>query len=235
MPIPPIPWWQRIFELHQWALDCVDWPAHIDRLNREYRLSGKTTLSPPLDGWPPAWFTGDIERLSPNDWVLVVSLNPALAESGHYAVDNPNLSPWRFWCDHNLHRENWNRRSRFFPRLVDLASHALGENVSGADAPTFATKRMLFLEFSPYASSSFLTLDWGIIQGIADGDIGFAINRQMRSIVFNHGKPRLILVNGRVAVHDINDYQRPNWREFEVRPSQESETAMTLWRGVVRV
>jgi hypothetical protein len=228
------PWWHRIRELHRWALEQVDWSAHIDRLNGQYGLSGETALSPPLAGWPPAWFTGDIECLEPNAWILVVSLNPALAEPGHYKDRDPLSDSWRFWCEHNLHREHWNKASRFFPRLVELASLALGESVAESEQGLFATERMLFLEFSPYASKGFLKMRWEKIQEIADGDPGFAINRQIRSIVFNHGQPKLILVNGGAAYRDVNDYQRPGWNEAEIRLAEGSNKAMRLWRGIVR-
>ena len=227
------PWWTRVKALHEWSLG-YDWATHIRELNATNGLTGDFALAPPIPSWPPAWFNGDIEHLQPNAWVLVVSLNPALAAPGHYDDTLASEDAWRFWLNHNLDPGHWNRRSGFFPRLVEVASAAFGAGSAMLDRPTFATQQMLFLEFCPYASKSFMSKPWEEIQAIADGDVGFAVNRQIRSIVFTHGCPKLILVNGRCAVHDVNDYQRPDWEDQPGRHPDAPGKTMTLRQGVVR-
>ena len=226
-------WWTRIKALDDWSVG-YDWTSHINELNAKHGLTGDAALAPPIPGWPPAWFNGDIEQLTPNNWVLVVSLNPALAAEGHYDGRRAPAAAWDFWREHNLDPGHWNARSGFFPRLVEVAATAFEMSSFELDRPSFATNRMLFLEFCPYASRSFMNGRWEDIQAIADSDVGFAINRQIRSIVFTHGQPKLILVNGRCAIYDVNDYQRPEWCEKPIDHPAAPGKTMNLWEGSVK-
>ena len=154
MGMPNDPWVRSIRELHDWSLG-FNWEVHLQTFNKRHCLGGDEALSTSFAGWPPAWFNGDIEGVAaiPNSWLLVVPLNPARADAGHYS-EGPKEHSWGFWRTHNRDAANWNAASRFFPRLVDLASLALGEPVEPDQRPAFATVLMLFLEFCPYASKT---------------------------------------------------------------------------------
>ena len=75
---------------------------------------------------------------------------------------------------------------------------------------------------------------WQKVQAIADGDPGFAINRQIRSLAVNFGRPKMIFINGLYAVYDVNDYQRPDWGEHLVTSVEAPGKKTKVWEGVVR-
>src|SRR5680860_1784215 len=152
-------WSERVRALHDWSLR-YDWETHLCDLNEKWGLEGDYRLSLPMKDWPPAWFNGDIASLEADNWILVVSLNPALAREGHYDLGKDKAEAWTFWSSHNLDEGNWNTNSGFFPRMTRLASAAFGTTLSFAERPTFATRNMLFLEFCPYASRSFTKKKW---------------------------------------------------------------------------
>src|SRR5690349_19510314 len=120
MPSDEKHWSARVNALHEWSMG-YDWSRHLLDLNERCHLSKAEELSLSLPGCPPAFFNGNIEALEPNRWVLVVSINPALAKKGHYPPVAKQDS-WGFWCEHNRRKENWNNDTGFFSRMVRLAA-----------------------------------------------------------------------------------------------------------------
>lgn len=203
-------WWRSVKALDDWA-HGYDWKKHLDGLNRKYILTGERELVLSVEGWPPAWFTGNIEALRPRQWMLVVSLNPARPSPDHYAGRTGDDS-WAFWCDHNRDSSFWNKKTKFFPQLAELARRALPPHLSTLDDETITSDYMLFLEFCPYASTEYPIPNWDKANGaksLADSDIGFAINRQIRHLAFHHGQPLVALVQGGHARSDVEDFQCP--------------------------
>ncbi len=203
-------WWRSVKALDTWS-HTYDWKTHLETVNQKFRLSGERELVLSVKGWPPAWFTGNIEALRPREWVLVVSLNPARPSPQHYAGRTGDDS-WAFWCEHNLDSSFWNKSTKFFPRLAELARRALPRYASTLDDESIASDHMLFLEFCPYASTKYPFEVWDRAYGaksLADSDIGFAINRQIRHLAFHHGQPLIALIQGGHARSDIEDFQCP--------------------------
>jgi hypothetical protein len=223
------PWWKPIKMLDAWAHE-IDWEAHISALNQSYGFKGKQELSTSIKGWPPAWFTGNMEALQPDKWVLVVSINPARPISSHYGNINKRNS-WHFWCEHNRDPRRWDKHHPFFPRLANLARNALPNEVAVLDDATITSDHMLFLEFCPYASVGEPFQSWagpGRAQEVANGDIGFAINRQIRHLAFLHGRPRIALVQGAYPAYDVKDFQCPSLSQQMLFIG---ETEMKVWQG----
>lgn len=204
------PWWYPIKSLDEWS-HKIDWEQHLIAINERFKLDECHQFKLSISGWPPAWFTGNIETLRPKEWILVVSLNPAMPSPSHYkGVDRENS--WRFWCEHNRDSSRWDNKTKFFPRLVNIARLALPQHIAELNDETIASDHMLFLEFCPYASASYPFKRWGGQGGalqLAHGDIGFALNRQIRHIAFLEGKPLLAIVQGEHARNDVRDLQCP--------------------------
>src|SRR4051794_34456594 len=76
-------WLSQIRAIHD-ASFTIDWQLHLDDLNARLRRSDQVELSTAVRGLPPPWFNGDVEAIKPNEWVLVISLNPAEAPKGYY-------------------------------------------------------------------------------------------------------------------------------------------------------
>lgn len=222
-------WWESVKALDDWA-HALDWPTHLEKLNELRGLGDDRRLKLSIEGWPPAWFTGNIEALRPRNWVLAVSLNPASPSPDHYG-DYESSNSWDFWRNHNRDSNHWNNRTKFFPRLAELARTALPAPASDFDNETIASDYMLFLEFCPYASQSYPFDKWdklGGAQGVADSDVGFAINRQIRQIAFLHGQPLLALVQGGHSRNDVKDFQSPYMTEKVIG---EGDEQLNVWTG----
>jgi hypothetical protein len=231
MAMDQVLWWEPIKELDLSARQ-IDWTSHLARLNERYDLPPETAFSCSIPDWPPAWFTGNIEALQPGRWVLVVSINPAAPAPNHYQ-DHLGSDPWTFWTEHNRDSSHWNRRTKFFPRLADLSRTALELDPEKYGDEDVASEYMLFLEFCPYASGQFRGWRWdgrGGVQELANGDIGFAINRQIRQIAFLHGQPKLALLQGAQAAFDVKDYQDPGMIQDYVS----NNPPYRIWKGEFR-
>lgn len=192
-------WIAKLHRLHTAAL-AIDWQSHLEDLNAQYGLVGAHALSTADDGVPPAWFNGDVEAISGERWILVVSLNPAKPPPGHYRGMLTPETSWDFWRTHNT--QWW--YTKFFRPLVRLAATALGEEVPDTGQPEriFATKRMVFVELCPYASEEF-ALDDEILTELGRVDVGFRFAQQVRYILLEEARPSLVLVNGLAAVADF--------------------------------
>lgn len=118
---------------------------------------------------------------------------------------------------------------RVSPRLARLAAACLGEELLDTDIKRFATKRMLFIEFCPYASPSFTRVPWLKVKQIAHDDVGFRCTRDIRQIIFTAGRPALVLANGKYAAYDVKDWQCPDAQEVEIARSEAPEVKMKVW------
>ena len=65
---------------------------------------------------------------------------------------------------------------------------------------------------------------------LANSDIGFAINRQIRQIAFLHGRPRIAFVQGTYAIFDVKDHQDPDLSSDGEGPAPK----YTIWKGEFR-
>lgn len=199
-------WYRPIRTLHDKTFQET-WVKWLEILNQQPAVtkSGVPFLLPHRD-LPPAWFNGDIEHLAPRQWVLVVSLNPHIDPADH-RLSSKSFSQnewWDYWRHFNQ-GDNW--KGSFFPRLVSLAASCLGAEVAPDETKRFATERMLFVEFCPYASEKFPRIPWRSWKTIATSDPGFGIARDIRHILFDYGQPALVLCNGQLATYDVKDQQ----------------------------
>ena len=196
-------WLQAIRELHELHFS-FDWYSHALALSHRYGLEGDDELKVNAPGLPPRWFSGDVEAIEPERWVLVVSLNPNYSKDGtdlqwfnQQAFDSEGW--WNHMRSHN--RDWW--YAPFFAPLVQVAVLALGEEeVQAGHRPEFATTRMVFLELCPYVSHRFW-LPWETIDELSRTDTGFEIAATLRKILIEQGSPALVLVNGRSAMWDF--------------------------------
>ncbi len=180
-----------------------DWDGHIRGLNDTYGFTGKSELAPTVTGVQPAWFNGDIDAIRSQEWLLVISLNPKRTKPGYYGNRLTRESYIDFWRRHNT--DCWSRN--FFPPLARIGSQILGEGFTRDEEhlKRVATERMIFVEICPYAS-----VQWDIksetFQFLVANDIGFRIKREVRNILMQHGQPLAILVNGKPAIDDMENY-----------------------------
>jgi hypothetical protein len=223
-------WKQRLRRIWDDA-DAVDWEAHLRDLNARYGLSGRHSLAVAAPGMPPVWWNGDLDRLEPGRWVLVVSLNPSLARAGRYdRYATPEQ--WReLWRTHLT--EHW--RPSFFRPRVRLAAAALGETVAREDESAFANGRMLFTELCPYASERFV-LDARTVARLVAEDRGFRTAAEVTRILLDEAAPALVLVNGKRAVEDFEVLHRDRLRWERRRYLSVDDPGKTLWHleGTIR-
>lgn len=229
---PSRAWIDDVRRIHDQQFD-VRWSYHVSRINSMLGLNGHGQLQLPHPVMPPPWFNGDIERLVPDNWVLVVSLNPHIdpTDTSLHGTSFSAQGWWDYWREFNRTSAHW--KGQFFPRLVKLAARCLDEDAP-ANMNEFAATRMLFIELCPYASPSFSGWSWSTVKRVAEQDVGFATARLIRQTVFEHGRPRLVLCNGRYAAWDVKDQQCPEMEQVEVRLSRGAGPAVRLWRGTFR-
>lgn len=200
-------WYQPIRDEFDRSFDDP-WDARLAQFNnRPYVKTMKTRFLLPRPGLPPAWFNGNIPALQAGEWVLVVSINPYIdpEELPLYHDDGSPEAWWNHWCTFNQHPANWGK-SHFFPEMVQLAAEACGEPLP-SDLHDFATNRMLFVEFCPYASQGFKGSDWLRWKEVAARDTGFDTARRIRQLLFDYGQPKLVLCNGKFPTYDVKDQQ----------------------------
>jgi len=222
-------WYAAIRQIHQRGFE-EDWQRHVDQLNTQFRLAGKSRLMLPHLTLPPPWFNGDIERLPPNRWVLVVSLNPHI-DPNDTSLDRYAFSPqawWDFWRGYNL-GDRW--KGAFFPRLTRLAAACLGESLPTKESiKRFASERILFVEFCPYASERFTIGNWSAAKYVADNDkLGFTAAREIRQAIFDRGQPALVLCNGKFATYDVKDHQCGHMERVRITALDDERLSMSIW------
>lgn len=230
-------WYGPIRRLHFGHFDDP-WNVRLEAVNRFVQPHMKRPLYLHGDRLAPPWFNGNIEALEPMKWVLVVSLNPHInpRDRRYHLRDFTAQEWWDHWRSFNRSPSNWS--GQFFPRLVNLAARSLGE-----EAPTlpeavhrFATERMLFIEFCPYASAGFAGMSWPRWQEVAREDIGFQLKRDVRQIAFDHGQPSLVLCNGQMAAYDVKTQQFDvdNMYDLELALPDHPERTMRVFSSVYR-
>jgi hypothetical protein len=99
------------------------------------------------------------------------------------------------------------------------------------DQHAFAAERMLFVEFNPYASERFAPKSWHTYKRMAGGDDGFAVCRQLRTLLMTMGRPRVVLGNGKFAAWDVKDNQCPTMREYWLASPGGEGHWMQTWIG----
>ncbi len=102
-------WVQEIDEL--WVKHFRDpWIERIREFNDILRLNEEAKFLLPNSRCSPAWINGDVHRMKPGEWVLVISLNPHVDAVNNKLEDLDIESgvQWRqFWKTFNLRREHW--------------------------------------------------------------------------------------------------------------------------------
>src|ERR1051326_7604936 len=101
-------------------------------------------------GLPPIWFQGNVERIEPGNWVLVMSLNHQRANRDEYTSVTADTS-WDMQCQH--HRDHW--YELFNGPLARVAAAALDTDPSLVDLRAYAGDHVILTELCPYASESF--------------------------------------------------------------------------------
>jgi hypothetical protein len=193
------PWWADLRKLHDQSFE-IDWAAHLRTLNSQPDIRGRIQFSTPgtTNKLPPSFFNGDVEVLKPREWILVISLNPAVDTERPKWYEKSNFDPdfyWHHWRTHN-------RRFfyvQFFRPLVKLAKFAFESEAAELDEKEFATTKMCFAEICPYAASQF-TLDGEVVRRLLAEDEGFRIASEFRRILLEKGQPRVVFLNGQRAM-----------------------------------
>lgn len=213
------------------------WPELLDQFNRRVQQIATAHFWLPNRFCSPAWINGNPRRMESDQWVLVVSLNPHIDTRDNKLeskVDYKSGEWQSFWESFNETREHW--KGQFFPRLGQLASTCLGLELDREQAKTFVYDRMLFVEFCPYASSGFPIIKWNDWKSLAEEDKGINISRQIRQLLFDSGKPALVLCNGQYAAYDVKDQQLDtntmNIRTIRYKSPSGRSQLTTLYSGM---
>ena len=147
------------------------------------------------------WFNGDIESVTPGQWVLAVSLN-------HQVDSDPSGASPLGGCGSSVSDVWWKSRrtmntdrwyGRFFSPLARVAAAATGQQLAKEKESEFATRRMIFVEICPYVSNRF-NLDWPVIKELLETDLGFRLASEINHLLIEKGEPALVLVNGNSAI-----------------------------------
>ncbi len=189
-----------------------DWLSRLNQFNNRPPVKkAGTTFSLPKDGHPPPWFNGDITALNPGEWVLVVMDNPDADMISTLDLDDDETPDawWNHWRTFNAEHADWTEKP-VYPWLVETAAATFGIAIDGnsVEGHQFATNRMLFVDFCPYASSKWPTIEWERdMKPIANRDPGISRARQIRQLIFDHGQPKCVLCFGRYATYDVKGEQ----------------------------
>ena len=196
----PSTWYQEIRAIHDRHFNDP-WQERANAINRRFNLPRPHMLLTHGPGVPMPWFNGDIERIEPGHWVLVISLNHQINPDKKEALDQYGFGMytpdtyWEHWRTFNT--EHW--YPDFFAPLVRIASGGLGETVPREQEFTFPTNRMLFSEICPYGSNKF-GMSRPMIEELQSSDMGFQLAAKINHVLITKGRPALVLVNGNPAV-----------------------------------
>lgn len=214
-----------------------DWKATADAINSQLGLRGDSALRPSIAGLPPIWFQGDVERIQPGEWVLVMSLNHQVASDDEYA----DVTRDTLWDLQRLHdRDHW--YEAFNGPLARVAATAMGMNPDDIDVAAYASEHVVFTELCPYASKSF-ALDANTIAHLVKIDPAFQTAAWVRRILLEHARPSLVLVNGSgglesfaVVYREQFEWQSPAREYLSVDDPQPGRLRRRLWHqeGVYR-
>ncbi len=130
-------WLAQLRNIHEESLDR-DWERLATAINEQLGLTGTAALRPSINGLPPIWFQGDVERIQPGKWVLVMSLNHQLPTAWEYATVTRE-SAWHMQCDH--HRDHWYKD--FFGPLTRVAAVAMGLTGDAVDFKSYASQHLV--------------------------------------------------------------------------------------------
>jgi hypothetical protein len=228
-------WVGEVWRMLEGILD-FRWDTHLDELNTRLGLGVDHRFSTNGPGEPPTFFNGDIDKLEPGRWVLVISLNPHQIKQTGTPSPNPRsfatlAEYWDFWRLYNT--ETW--CPSFYRPLTCVAAGAIGEDLPRDAEPAFATTRMFFHELCPYASPRF-GLQPQIVAELVENDYGFRIARKILDIAAGKGKPALILVNGNAAVASLaaSKGAQVRWSEMVYPSASKPEKRLHHWEGNYR-
>ena len=219
------PWISELRRIHDENF-TFDWDGHVRSVNERLQLSGRDQFGL-IPGLPPAWFVGDVAAVTPEHWVLVVSLNQARDSDGdswHLAQNYTRQTFWDHW--RWLHRDWW--EPKFYRRLLRLASAALGEDVHEEQEASFATTRMVFAELCPYPSESF-ALSASDLDELVRDDVGFRLAAEVQRVLINEGRPALVILNGTGTLRSFTELYGEDLELRERRYSSISRPEKTLW------
>jgi len=200
------------------------WAPRLARFSHELPTKAAATkFHLPHKDVPPAWFNGNLTAMKPGEWVLVVSNNP----------HGPGIGPTLPLADADASREGWWNhlhtvnpdganwgRPGVFPKVIDLAAAARGVDVSAGPGASddFAAERMLVIEFCPYASQTWPTIQWDpTMKQLAQETEGIRrYARRIRGLLFEYGQPKAVLCLGQEATWDVKDKQFGEDRMFRM-------------------
>ena len=220
-------WLDRLRQIFDESFQ-VDWESHLASLNERLGLRAESRFAVSIPGLPPFWFNGDVEGLADAPWTLVISLNHQV---GTYPHPPTAGNYWEFCRLHN--QNHW--YAGFFRPLVRLAATCLGETVAADEEPEFASRRMIFVEFCPYASRRF-NLATSRVEELVGSETGFQTAAQITAILIDGARPDLLLVNGASAVASFRALYRPRMAVWESRTYASATSGRKLWhcQGILR-
>jgi len=195
---PSSNWRAALRQLHDDAFE-FDWDDHLANLNGRLRLTGRAAFSTPAPGLPPSWFHGDIDALEPRQWILVMSLNPAMVPDDipwHESQEYTSESYWNHW---RLLYQRYPELG-YTRRFVDVARGLFQSEI--ADEAEFSARRLVFVELCPYSSQD-VRLSPAQVRQLVDSDPGFRLAAQVRNVLISEGQPAAILINGVPAVQSF--------------------------------
>jgi hypothetical protein len=212
------PWWQPLRYLNDRYFygqePGISWRSHLSQLNADYGLQEPHSLTTlPNPDLPPAWFIGDVTRVVPGSWILIISLNPDPDPNvDHYLTSawDP-ASFWHFQTTWFQQPKWWN--SAFHGPLARLAMTALTQT-DEMDEKSFAQTHLVFAELCPYASRGF-ALPWYKVIELCSDDIGCRVGEDIVDLMVRKGQPRAIFVNGNPSIWNFKAMHRRalTWRD----------------------
>jgi hypothetical protein len=223
------PWWRPLRELND-ALFAgpepgIGWQEHVKGLNATYGLDGLHKLSTfPRPELPPAWFIGDVTAVTPGEWVLVFSLNPAEDQDTDFYYGR-DWSPANFWEYQVSWLREWWNESYHGPlaRVAQLATDSVS-----TDERSFAGDHIIFAELCPYASKRF-AISQDSLLAMSRTDAAFKAEAAIVEAMLIGGEPKLVLVNGNAAISAFQTLHGPDLDWSEVHYESESAPGKKLW------
>jgi hypothetical protein len=217
-------WLTQLRHLHDGMFSGIDWQAAVRELNVRVGDDADHPFSLVVTGAPPPLFNGDVERIRPGRWALVISLNHQL---GEHHVDIEPQTLWDYWRNYN--RQHW--YPRFFEPITRLVWTAFDD--AQPDLPSeYAASHILFVELCPYASSSF-SLPPDLVSDLVQTEPGFRLAAQANRLVMDEAGPAFVLVNGSAACQsfeaEFGDALSWQYQQYSSSPLTSGGRAKTLW------
>jgi hypothetical protein len=237
----PHPWWaelRALNDLYFAGTSHLTWDKHVSAINERFGLNGVHALRTfPKSDLPPSWFIGDLTSVQPDDWILVLSLNPAWDRSDPTWYTDRTWDAEAFWNFQLNVVQSWNRS--FHGSLTQLALIASGyhpDELDGISAQEYARSHLVFAELCPYSSEQFY-LERQVLSDLYANDVGFHVEASFVDQLLKNGKPRMVFVHGSEAIANFatlyND--RLDWNSYEYLSVDKATKKLWHMAGTINV